>query len=133
MKSKSLVINSFQSDLRAIEEWAKKWLVNFNAKKTQLMTISHKKSKSVNKDITFANESLIEVEKIKLFGINITSSLDWSYHINYLGNCARQRLGILRIARKMLPPSSISTLYKSKIHYGILWIYLAECFKMCSE
>ena len=44
MESKTQVINSFQSDLRAIEEWAEKWLVNFNAKKTQLMTISRKKA-----------------------------------------------------------------------------------------
>ena len=48
MKSETLVINSFQSDLTAIEEWAKKWLVNFNAKKTQLMIISRKKSNSIN-------------------------------------------------------------------------------------
>ena len=76
MESKTLVINSFQSDLRTIEEWAEKWLVNFNAKKTQLMTISRKKSKSINEDITFVNESLIEVENNKLLGINITSTLD---------------------------------------------------------
>ena len=44
MESKTLVINSFQSDLRAIEEWAEKLLVNFNVKKTQLMTISCKKA-----------------------------------------------------------------------------------------
>ena len=44
MESKTLVINSFQSDLRAIEEWAEKWLVNFNAKKTHLITISPKKA-----------------------------------------------------------------------------------------
>ena len=50
---KTLVIISFQSDFRVIEEWAEKWLVNFNVKKTQLMTISHKKSKSINDDITF--------------------------------------------------------------------------------
>ena len=43
MELKTLVINSFQSDLRTIE-WAEKWLVNFNTKKIQLMTISHKKA-----------------------------------------------------------------------------------------
>ena len=63
-------------------------LVNFNAKKTQLMTISRKKVRSTNENITFVNESLIEVENIKLLGINITSSLDWRYHINNLAKRA---------------------------------------------
>jgi len=132
MESKTQVINSFQSDLRAIEEWAEKWLVNFNAKKTQLMTISRKKSKSINDDITFVNESLIEVENIKLLGINITSSLDWSYHINHLAKRAGQRLGILRKARRILPPASISTLYKTKVrsimeYCGPIWQNASKC------
>ena len=46
--------------------------------------------------ITFVNENLIEVKNIKLLGINITSSLDWNYHINHLAKRAGQRLGILR-------------------------------------
>ena len=132
MESKTLVINSFQSDLKAIEEWAEKWLVNFNAKKTQLMTISRKKSKSINEDITFVNENLIEVENIKLLGINITSSLDWNYHINHLAKHAGQRLGILRKARKILPPASISTLYKTKVrsimeYCGPIWQNVSKC------
>ena len=110
--------------LRAIEEWPEKWLVNFNAKKTQLMTISRKRSKSINEDITFVNESLIEVENIKLLGINITSSLDLSYHINHLAKRVGQRLGILRKARKFFSPASILILYKTKV---ILQNYSKKC------
>ena len=79
------------------------------------MTISCKKIKSINEDITFVNESLIEIENIKLLGINITSSLDWSYHINHLTKCTGQRLDILRKAKKILLPASISTLYKTRV------------------
>ena len=136
MKSKTLVINSFQSDLKAIEEWSEKWLVIFNAKKTQIMTISRKKSKSINEDITFVNESLIEVENIKLLGINITSSLDGSYHSHKPSCKARwTKIGYTKKGKK----NSSTCIHinfiqnKSKIYYGILWTYLAECFKMCSE
>jgi hypothetical protein len=37
------VLKSLQKDLETIASWAQKWLVLYNAKKTQVMTMSRKK------------------------------------------------------------------------------------------
>ncbi len=59
-------------------------MVLFNAKKTQLLTVSRKKIRTASTDIVFSNEHIKKVDFIKLLGLNITSNLDWSYHIDKL-------------------------------------------------
>src|SRR5277367_257819 len=49
IKSRSEVANILCNDLLNVEAWAECWLVKFNAKKTQLMTISRKTNKDNNK------------------------------------------------------------------------------------
>ncbi len=129
---KAQVNRNFQSDLHTMEEWAETWLVTFNAKKTQLLTISRKKVKEQNPSIKFVNENLTEVSNIKLLGINITSTLDWNSHVNKVAKHAGQRLGILRKAKKMLPNAALSTLYKTKIrsvmeYCGPIWQNASKC------
>ena len=124
-KSRKCVIDALCNDLENVESWAEKWLVKFNAKKTQLMTISRKTNKDDSK-ISFLGHTLTEVNSIKLLGIHITTTLDWSYHVNKVANRAGQQLGILRKANKLLPSTALNALYKTRVrslmeYCGPIW------------
>jgi len=57
LKSRDRIIDVICSDLGNVQTWAESWLVKFNAKKTQLMTISCKANKD-NRKICFLGETL---------------------------------------------------------------------------
>jgi len=114
IKSRNDVASILSNDLRNVEAWAESWLVKFNAKKTQLMTISRKINKDKNK-ICFLGETLKQENSIKLLGVHITNTLDWGYHVDKVAKRAGQHLGILRKAKKLLPSTALATLYKTRV------------------
>lgn len=125
IKSRDAINKAINNDLNRVEDWAAKWLVKFNANKTQLLTISRKTNKDLNK-ISFLGETLKEDDCIKLLGVHITNSLDWNYHVDKVAKRAGQSLGILRKARKLLPLTALGTLYKTRVravmeYCGPIW------------
>ena len=66
VKSRLASHHSLQSDLDSVASWADKWLVQFNARKTQLMTISRKIKKPNLPGLRFLDETLGDVSSIKL-------------------------------------------------------------------
>jgi hypothetical protein len=124
------VYNLLLEDLRSVEDWAEKWLVKFNAKKTQQLTISRKTTKDA-RSVTFLGEALKEEEYIKLLGVNITSTLDWSCHVSKIASNSGRLLGILRKAKRLLPSAALATLYKAKVrstieYCGPIWRNASE-------
>ena len=125
VKARNEVTSILCNDLINVETWAEKWLVNFNAKKTQLMTISRKASKD-NNQVHFLSECLKEEDSIKLLGVHITNTLDWGFHVDKIAKRAGQHLGIIRKAKKMLPAAALATLYKTRVrsvmeYCGPIW------------
>eukprot|EP00732_Lithocolla_globosa_P001775 Lithocolla_globosa_v1_NODE_969_length_3008_cov_31.801219.p1 type:complete len:696 gc:universal NODE_969_length_3008_cov_31.801219:852-2939(+) len=137
------VAASLQSDLNKIETWAKKWLVTYNATKTEVMTISRKKDVInfppsewhppflaellLHPPLTFFGKRLKEISSLKLLGVTLTETLDWGKHINSVSKSASKSIGILQRAKKYCKPESRAILYKafirSKIEYcSPLWI-----------
>ena len=96
------VNRSIQSDLINIESWARDWLVVFNSKKTQVMTISRKRD-NFTIPLYFLGEELSETDNIKLVGVTITSKLSWGEHVDKIAKHAGQRLGIIRKAITFSP------------------------------
>ena len=110
---------------------AERWLVKFNANKTQLMTISCKTNKDNNK-ICFLGDTLKEEHCIKLLGVYITNTLDWSYHVDKVAKHAGQHLGILCKAKKLLPSTALATLYKTRVRLAMeycspIWQNAPKC------
>ena len=128
------VIEKLNKDLENLEDWSQKWLMKFNAKKTQFMIVSRKADKSFP-PIKFFNESLSQVDSIKLVGVNISSKLDWNEHVNKISKRAGQMLGIMRKSRKLLPPCALSIIYKTRVrsameYCGPIWENASnECLK----
>ena len=124
-KLRKLIADSLNADLKDIETWASKWLVKFNAKKTQLLHISRKLSTD-SSDVCFCSETLEPAESIKLLGVHIFKNLDWDIHVDKVAKTAGRSLGVLRKASKLLDAAGLATLYKTKVrsvmeYCGPLW------------
>ena len=69
-----------ESDLQDIVDWGKKWLVDFNAGKTQLVLFDRSSNfGSIDKkmDVFVLEEKLF----FEMLGLTFTSKLDWSSYI----------------------------------------------------
>eukprot|EP00732_Lithocolla_globosa_P003159 Lithocolla_globosa_v1_NODE_2393_length_2024_cov_88.494667.p1 type:complete len:439 gc:universal NODE_2393_length_2024_cov_88.494667:1444-128(-) len=134
------VAASLQRDLNLIETWARQWLVTYNAKKTEVLTISKKKSFRpscwhpplvpdllTHPTLFFFGKPLKEVASIKLLGVTLTESLEWGPQVDEVTKKGNKATNILRRARHFVGPVGLSTLFKafvrSRMEYGSpLWI-----------
>ena len=82
-------------DLLKIESWAKIWKVTFSAKKTKSMIFSNKFLCN-SPALVFCGKFIDRVVSHKHLGIILTSTLDWTPHINYICLKARRKLNVLR-------------------------------------
>ena len=108
------VLHSISEDLKNVESWAEKWVMKLNAKKTQLMTIS-RKNVTEDTEVSFLGENLKSSNDIKLLGVLINKTLNWSTHVDKIAKRAEQYLGILCKAKKFLEPVGLATLYKTRV------------------
>lgn len=125
-------------DTEKIHLWSSKWLVNFNARKTEAMTISKRIIKPHHPPI-YMNESLIEeVEVHKHLGLHIHENGNWHFHINYMIDKVTPRLNIFRSLKFKLSRKYLQTIYFSFIrplleYADIVWDnipdYLTECLE----
>ena len=75
--------SELESDLRDTVDWDKKWLFDFNAGKTQL--VSFDRSKNIGAiDVKMDGSVLKEKTSFKMLGLTFSSKLDWgSLHYLY--------------------------------------------------
>ena len=75
--NKSIILNN---DLENIQHWADQWLIKFSPSKTKLMTCSFRK---INyQPIRFKNVMLASGDSHKHLGLNVSSNLTWTSHID---------------------------------------------------
>jgi hypothetical protein len=129
------VATSLNLDLTTIQAWAKRWLVTYNAGKTELLTVSHKKdvqafrSNGTDKDnhvksgpnsnphptLSFCNTPIPESRTVKIVGLTLSTTLSWGPHISRIAKRAKQSIILLYRARPYASPSALLTIYKSHI------------------
>ena len=103
------------SDLDKIHQWSEEWLVNFNSRKTETITISRKVNKPHNPPI-YMNEKLIqEVEKHKHLGLIFQEDGSWISHVNYIIEKASPRLNLMRKLKFKLSRNNLQIIYFSFI------------------
>src|SRR6266853_4044034 len=100
LKSRDRVTDVICADLSNVQNWSESWLVKFNAKKIQLLTISRKAHKDIGK-IGFIGKTIKEEDSIKLLGVHFSKNLDCSYHVDTVDKSASQHLDILHKASKL--------------------------------
>jgi hypothetical protein len=88
-------------------------------KKTQVMIISRKKQEIKNPKFLFFDTELTEIDRLKFLGVTITSTLNWTEHIDSIKAKAVRKMGILRRGKRFLPKSVLTILYKSCVRSSL--------------
>ena len=106
--------SELESDLRDTVDWGRKWLVDFNAGKAQLVPFDRFKNTGAI-DVKMDGSVLEEKTSFKMLGLTFSSKLDWGSYIVAIAKTAAKKIGALIRSMKFLSPDVALYLYKSTI------------------
>ena len=106
--------SELESDLGDTVDWGKKWLVDFKAGKTQLVSFDWSNNNG-SIDVKMNGCVLEEKSSIKMLGLTFSSKLDWGSYIISIAKTASKKSGALICSMKFLSPKVVLYLYKSTI------------------
>ena len=106
--------SELESDLRDTVDWGRKWLVDFNAGKTQLVSFDRSKNTGAI-DVKMDGSVLEEKTSFKMLGLTFSSKLDLGSYIVSIAKTASKKIGALIHSMKFLSPEVALYLYKSTI------------------
>ena len=119
--------SELESDLRETVDWGRKWLVDFNAGKTQLVSFDPSKNTGAI-DVKMDGSGLEEKSFFKMLGLTFSSKLDWGSYIISIAKTASKKIGALIHSVKFLSPEVVLYLHKSTIQPCII---LFSCLCWC--
>ena len=106
--------SELESDLRDTVDWGRKWLVDFNAGKTQLVSFDRSKNTGAI-DVKMDGSVLEEKTSFKMLGLTFSSKLDWGSYIVSIAKTVYKKIGALIRSMKFLSLEVALYLYKSTI------------------
>ena len=106
--------SEIESDLRDTVDWGKKWLVDFNAGKTQLGSFDWSNNNG-SIDVKMGGSILEEKSSFKMLGLTFFSKLDWGSYIISIAKIVSNKIGALIRSMKFLSPEVALYLCKSTI------------------
>jgi hypothetical protein len=93
-----------------------------NQDKTEIMYVQSKKSESCSASIVCGSSTILPLDKMKVLGLTMDSSLNWSKHIALTINKLSRLTGALRFMRKRLPDDKflqvLTSQYYSTCYYA---------------
>ena len=95
-------------------DWGKKWLVDFNSGKTQLVSFGQSKNTGAI-DVKMDGSVLVEKSSFKMLGLTFSSKLETGSYIVSIAKTASKKIGALVLSMKFLSPEVALYLYKSTI------------------
>ena len=96
-------------------DWSEKWLVDFNAEKTQVVSFDLSNNNGAI-GVKMNGSALEEKSFFKMLGLTFSSKLDWGSYIISIAKTASKKIGALIRSMKFLSPEVVLYLYKSTIH-----------------
>ena len=127
-----LSTNPDEFDLRDTADWGKKWLFDFNAEKTQLVSFDWSNNNG-SIDVKMDGSVLEEKSSFKMLRLTFSSKLDWGSYIISIAKTASKKIGTLIHSKKFLSPEVALYLYKSTIcscmeYYFHVWACTPGCY-----
>ena len=112
-------------------DWDKKWLIDFNAGKIQLVSFDWSNN-TVSVDVKMDGSSLEEKSSFKMLGLT-SSKLDLGSYITSVAKTASKKIGALIHSMKFFSPEVALYLYHSSIHSCIeycchVWAGAPSCY-----
>ena len=95
-------------------DWGRKWLVDFNAGKTQLVSFDRSNNTGTF-DVKMDGSVLEEKSSLKMLGFTFSFKLDWGSYINSIAKTASKKIGTLICSMTFLCPGVALYLYKSTV------------------
>ena len=95
-------------------DWDKKWLVDFNTGKTQLVLFDWSNNNGPI-GVKMDGSLLEEKSSFKMLGLTLSSKLDWGSYIISITKAASKKIEALICSMKFLSPEVALYLYKSTI------------------
>ncbi len=120
------VVAGINQQLHLIEEWGKRWQVNFAPEKTQAMVVSRSPaaSQAVAGRVLFGGVTLPLKDDIRILGVDLDKELRFDRHLKHIARQASLRVSALRRIASLLDKRGILLLYKAQIRpyleYGAL-------------
>ena len=113
-------------------DWGKKWLVDYNAGKTQLVSFDQSNNNG-SIDVKMGGSILKEKSSFKMLGLTISSKLNWGSYIISIAKTASKKIGALISSMKFLSPEVALNHYKSTIrpcmeHCCHVWAGAPSCY-----
>ena len=106
--------SELESDLRDTVDWGRKWLVDFNAGKTQLVSFERSnKTGAIN--VKIYGSVLEGKSSFNTLGLTFSSKLNWGSYITCIAKIASKKIGALIRSMNCLSPEVALCLYKSTI------------------
>ena len=124
--------SELESDLGDTVDWGRKWLVDFNAEKTQLVSFDRSKNTGAI-DVKMDRSVLEEKTYLKMLGLTFSSKLDWGSYIVSIAKTASKKIGALIRSMKFLSLEVALYLYKSTIqpfmeYFCHAWAGAPSCY-----
>ena len=124
--------SELESDLRDTVDWGRKWLVDFNAGKTQLVLFDRFNNTGAI-DLKMDGSVLEEKSSFKMLGLTFSSKLNWSFYIISIAKTSSKKIGALILSMKFLSPEVALYLYKSTIrpcmeYCCYIWAGAPSCY-----
>ena len=105
-------------------DWGRKWLVNFNAGKTQLVLFGGSKNTGAI-DVKMHGSLLEEKLSCKMLVLTFSSKLNWGSYIISIAKIAFKKIRALILCIKFLSPQVALYLYKYCCH---IWTGAPSCY-----
>ena len=102
------------SDLRETVDWGRRWFVDFNAGKTQLVLFDWSNNTGAI-DVKMDRSVLEKKSSFKMLGLTFSSKLDWGSYIISIAKTASKKIEALIRFMKFLSPEVALYLYESTI------------------
>ena len=116
--------SELESNLRDTVDWGRKWLVDFNAGKTQLVSFDWSNNNG-SIDVKMDGSVLEEKPSFKMLGLTFSAKFDWGSCIISIPKTASKKIGALIRSIKSLSPEV--ALHLSMAMHGILLSCLGWC------
>ena len=106
------LVSELEPDLRDTVDWGKKWLVDFNVRKTQLISFDQSNDTGAI-GVKMDGSVLEEKSFFKMLGLTFSSKLDCDPYIIAIAKTASKKIRALIRSMKFLSPEIVPYLYKS--------------------
>ena len=117
---------TLQDDIATLEAWSKQWLVTFNPKKTNVLTVHTRQSRVICNQTHMLGETIRESNNHKHLGITFGEFGNWTDHITDICTRARRKVNMVRPLKYKLPRQSllilVNAFVRPTLEYGsVVW------------